>query len=173
MAPQSADSSRNWDYALQLAASAALPAETLMESPEKCEADADTRMNILTAQERSNMDGTCFEARLIDQNINSDHIQRVVLLEQKVYNWCVCADPTTRSNFIEVLEGLKPPSVRRPGVKATDIHRRAIVGTTSTFEVLATRFDDMSNEKGVEKGQVVIYSPFVSGEVEGESNASF
>ena len=170
LAPQSADSSRSWDDALKVAESAALPAETLMESPEQCEADADKRMNILTAEERSNMDFTCFESRLIDQNINSNSIQRVVLLEQKVYNWCMCTDPSTRSNFIDVLEGLNPSSTHRPGVKATDIHRRAIVGTTTTFEVLASRFDDMSNKKGAKKDQVVIFSPFVSGEVEGQSN---
>ncbi len=168
--PQSADSSRSWDYALKLAESAALPAESLIASPEKCEADEDKRMYTLTAQECSNMDFTCFESRLIDQNINSSHIQRVVMLEKKVYNWCVCADPATRSNFIDVLEGLKPPSSRRPGANATKIHRRAVVGTTTTFEVLACRFDDISNEDGVENDQVVIFSPFVTGEVEGESN---
>ncbi len=173
LAPQSADSSRSWDDALKVAESAALPAETLMESPEQCEANADKRMSILTAEERSNMDFTCFESRLIDKNINTNNIQRVVLLEQKVYNWCVCTDPTTRSNFIDVLEGLNPSSTFRPGVKATDIHRRAIVGTTTTFEVLASRFDDMSNKKGAKKDQVVIFSPFVSGEVEGQSNTYF
>jgi len=171
MTPLSADSSRSWDDALKVAESAALPAETLMESPEKCETDEDKRMNILTSQESSNMDFSCFESRLIDSNINPDQVQRVALLEQKVYNWCMSADPTTRSNFIDVLEGLKPPSVRRPGVNATKIHRRAMVGTTTTFEVLASRFEDISKEKDAERDQVVLFSPFVSGEVEGKYKA--
>jgi len=171
MTPQSADSSRSWDDALKVAESAALPAETLMESPEECETDEDKRMHILTSQASSNMDFTCFESRLIDSNINPDQVQRVVLLEQKVYNWCMSADTTTRSNFIDVLEGLKPPSVRRPGVNATKIHRRAMVGTTTTFEVLASRFEDVSKEKDAERDQVVLFSPFLSGEVEGKSKA--
>jgi len=171
MAPQSADSSRSWDDALKVAESAVLPAETLMESPEECETDEDKRMHILTSQASSSMDFTCFESRLIDSDINPDQVQRVVLLEQKVYNWCMSADPTTRSNFIDVLEGLKPPSVRRPGVDATKIHRRAMVGTTTTFEVLASRFEDISKEKDAERNQVVLFSPFVSGEVEGKYKA--
>ncbi len=160
MAPQSADSSRNWDDALKVADTAALPAETLMESPEKCEAEEDRRMNILTDQERSSMDFTCFESRLVDPKINSDQVHRVVLLESKVYNWVQTTDPTTRSNFINILEGLKPASIRRQGIKATSVHRRSIVGTTTTFEVLASRLQE-------KKDEVVLFSPFVSGEVEG------
>lgn len=165
MTPQSADSSLNWDDALKVADTAALPAETLMESPEKCEADEDKRMNILTGQERSSLDFTCFESRLIDPNINSDQVHRVVLLEQKVYNWVQTTDPTTRSNFINILEGLKPASIRRQGTKSTVVHCRSIVGTTTTFEVLASRFEDVSTQE--KKDEVVLFSPFVSGEVEG------
>ena len=73
----------------------------------------------------------------------------------------------TRSNFINVLEGLKPASVRKSGVSSTIVHRRAVVGTTTTFEVLASRFEDVSEDEG--KDEVVLFSPFVSGEVEGKS----
>ena len=167
MVPQRADSSKSWDDALKVAELAALPAEVHRASPEKCEADEDMRMKVLTDPE-SSMDFTCFESRLIDPHINSNQVQRVVLLDQKVYQWCLIADQTTRLNFINVLEGLKPESVRRPGVGATKVHRRAIVGTTTTFEVLASRFQDVSNNDKKTQ-QVVIYSPFVSGEVEGKS----
>ena len=166
MVPQRADSSKSWDDALKVAEVAALPAEVYRASPEKCEADEDMRMKVLTAAE-SNMDFTCFESRLIDPHINSNQVQRVVLLDQKVYNWCLSADQTTRLHFINVLDGLKPESVRIPGVGATKVHRRAIVGTATTFEVLASRFEDMSNNDKKTK-QVVLFSPFVSGEVEGK-----
>ena len=167
MTPQSADSAKSWDDALKVAESAALPAETLMESPDKCEADEDKRMDTLTNQECSSMDFTCFESRLCDPNINSDQVHRIVLLEQHVYTWCLSTDKTTRSNFINVLEGLKPASLRKPGVKATKVHRRAVVGTTTTFEVLASRFENVSTDE--RKDEVVLFSPFVSGEVEGKS----
>ena len=166
MVPQRADSSKSWDDALKVAEVAALPAEVHRASPEKCEADEDMRMKVLTAAE-SCMDFTCFESRLIDPHINSNQVRRVVLLDQKVYNWCLSADQTTRLHFINVLEGLKPESVRIPGVGATKVHRRAIVGTATTFEVLASRFEDMSNNDKKTQ-QVVLFSPFVSGEVEGK-----
>ena len=166
MVPQRADSSKSWDDALKVAEVAALPAEVYRASPEKCEADEDMRMKVLTAAE-SCMDFTCFESRLIDPHINSNQVRRVVLLDQKVYNWCLSADQTTRLHFINVLEGLKPESVRIPGVGATKVHRRAIVGTATTFEVLASRFEDMSNNDKKTQ-QVVLFSPFVSGEVEGK-----
>ena len=57
--------------------------------------------------------------------------------------------------------------MRIPGVGATKVHRRAIVGTATTFEVLASRFEDMSNNDKKTQ-QVVLFSPFVSGEVEGK-----
>ena len=113
------------------------------------------------------MDFTCFESRLLNPNINPDQVHRVVLLEQNVYHWCLSTDSMTRSNFINVLEGLKPASVRKSGVAPTVVHRRAVVGTTTTFEVLASRFEDVSKDEG--KDEVVLFSPFVSGEVEGKS----
>jgi hypothetical protein len=167
MVPQRADSSKSWDDALKVAELAALPAEVHRASPEKCEADEDMRMKVLTVPE-SSIDFTCFESRLIDPHISSNQVQRVVLLDQKVYQWCLIADQTTRFNFVNVLEGLKPESVRRPGVGATKVHRRAIVGTTTTFEVLASRFEDVSNNDK-KTHQVALFSPFVSGEVEGKS----
>ena len=41
------------------------------------------------------------------------------------------------------------------------------MGTATTFEVLASRFEDMSNNDKKTQ-QVVLFSPFVSGEVEGK-----
>ena len=144
MAPQSKETSKNWDDTLMIAETAALPAETLMEKPEICEADDKKRMPTLSPQESLSTDYTCFESRLIDSKINSDQVQRVVLLDKAVYNWSLSTDTTTRSNFVNVLEGLKPASVRRPGVEETKINRRAIVGATTTYEVLAARFEESS-----------------------------
>ena len=63
---------------------------------------------------------------------------------------------------MNALEGLKPASVRRPGMKETIIHRRAIIGAAKTYELLAAQFEESS------KGEkVILFSPFVAGEVEG------
>ena len=162
MIPQSAESSKSWDDTLKIAETAAMPAETLMESPDACEEDEDKRMQVLSPQECLSMDFTCFESRLIDPNINSDQVTRIILLDQTVYNFCLSTDPKTRSNFVNALEGLKPASVRRPGMKETTIHRRAIIGAAKTYELLAARFEESS------KGEkVILFSPFVAGEVEG------
>ncbi|KAL7541991.1 hypothetical protein ACHAXR_011413 [Thalassiosira sp. AJA248-18] len=161
MVPQNAESSKSWHDTLKTAETAALPAETLMESPEACEESEDKRMPVLSQQE-SSMDFSCFESRLINTNINSDQVQRVVLLDQAVYNWCLSANQITRCNFVNVLEGLKPSTLRRPGVEATKIHRRAIIGATKTYEVLAARFEEGSKDE-----KVVLFTPFVAGEVQG------
>jgi len=159
----SSSESKNWDVILKVAETAALPAETLMESPETCENDKDKRMPILSPQECRDMDFTCFESRLVDSNINSDQVKRVVLLDQNVYNWCLNTDQTSRANFANLLEGLKPVSVRREGVQETRIHRRAIIGAATTFEVLSAKFKDSS------KGErTALFTPFVSGEVNGK-----
>ena len=86
----------------------------------------------------------------------------MVLLEKKVYDYALSTDRMTRLNFTNVLEGLKPQSVRRPGVEDTVIHRRAIVGTVTTFELLAAKFQESSKDE-----KVALVSPFVAGEVEG------
>jgi hypothetical protein len=44
--------SKNWDATLNIAQTAAFPAETLLESPEKCEEDEGRRMALLTGQEQ-------------------------------------------------------------------------------------------------------------------------
>ena len=163
MAPQSKESSKNWDDTLTVAETAAIPAEQYMEIPEQCEEDEKKRMPFISPKEPpSNF--TCFESRLMDPNI-SDQVQRVVLLNRAVYSWSLSVDPTTRSNFVNVLEGLKPASVRRSGVVDTKIHRRAIVGAATTYEILAARFEE--SPKGE---KVVLFTPFVSGEVEGVSS---
>ena len=155
--------SKNWDDTLKVAETAALPTETLTESPETCENDKDKRMPILSLQECHDMDFTCFESRLVDSNINSDQVKRVVLLDQNVYNWCLSTDQTSRANFANLLEGLKPVSVRREGVQETRIHRRAIIGAATTYEVLSAQFKDRS------KGErTALFTPFVSGEVNGK-----
>lgn len=83
-------------------------------------------------------------------------------MDKAVYDYALSADNITRLNFASVLEGLKPKSVRRPGVKDTVIHRRAIIGAATTFELLAAKFEESSKDE-----KVVMFSPFVSGEVEG------
>ena len=163
MVATNSSESKNWDDTLKVAETAALPAETLMESPETCENDKDKRMPILSPQECRDMDFTCFESRLVDSNINSDQVKRVVLLDQNVYTWCLSTDQTSRANFANLLEGLKPVSVRREGVQETRIHRRAIIGAATTFEVLSAKFKDSS------KGErTALFTPFVSGEVNGK-----
>ena len=82
-----------------------------------------------------------------------------------VYNWCLSSDATSASNFVSMLEGLVPPATRQPSVKDTKVHRRAIVGTAGTFEVLACLFYEEST--GCEK--VALLTPFVSGETNGIS----
>ena len=161
----SKESSRNWDLTLEVAQSAAVPAEQLIESPEECEKSKERRMPTLSNQERRSMDFACFEARLLDSNINSDVMHRVVLLEKKVYEWTIMSNRATLASFVHVLEGLKPSHLRDPGVKPTVPSRRAVIGNVKTFELLAAPFvDGMGNE------QVVLFSPFVSGEVRGVSS---
>ncbi|KAL7538711.1 hypothetical protein ACHAXR_008739 [Thalassiosira sp. AJA248-18] len=190
MAPQSAES-KCWDDTLKVAETAALPgkcgclqisslrftsssligfhspqhlpAETLISTPEACEVDKDKRMPILTSKECLNMDFTCFESRLVDSDINTDLIQRVVLLDQSVYNWCLTsADQVTRSSFVQLLEGLKPVKARRSGVPDTRIRRRAIIGAATTYELLSAEFEENSEGK-----KTALFTPFVAGEVEG------
>lgn len=110
----------------------------------------------------SKTDFTCFETCLVDQEINSDQVHRVALMDQSVYNWCLSADTFAKSEFAQAIEGLKPTSVRQAGVSPTGIHRRAVVGIGQFFEVLATTFKVSS-----ECEKVMIFSPFVGGETEG------
>lgn len=150
----SKESSRNWDLTLEVAQSAAVPAEQLIESPEECEKSKERRMPILSTQERQSMDFSCFEARLQNTNINSDVMRRVVLLDKAVYEWCITSTRETLEIFIRVLEGLKPGHVRRQGVKPTQCHRRAIIGNVKTFELLAAPFVD-----SMKKQQVALLRP--------------
>ena len=161
----SKEDSRNWDLTLEVAQSAAVPAEQLIESPEECEKSKERRMPNLSSQERRSMDFACFEARLLDSNINSDVMHRVVLLEKKVYEWTIMSNRVTLASFVRVLEGLKPSHIRDPGVKQTVPSRRAVIGNVKTFELLAAPFVD-----GTGNEQVVIFTPFVSGEVRGVSS---
>lgn len=77
MIPKSTDLSQNWDETLKVAESAAVPAESLMESPEACENNEDKRMHILSPEESLEMNFSCFESRLLDPNINPDQVKRV------------------------------------------------------------------------------------------------
>ena len=154
---------KDWEDTLRTAETAALPAETLMESPEACERDTEKRMPNVTPQELDT-DFTCFESRLIDPNINSDSVQRIVLLDQSVYHWCISSHQVARVNFASLLEGLKPAANRKAGVQATKISRRAIIGAASTYEVLAAQFEESS--EGVKK--TALFTPFVSAEVNGK-----
>ena len=153
----------DWESTLKIAESAALPAETLLEQPSMCEDDSDKRMTILTEHERQTIDFTCFDARLENQNINSDQVHRVLLMEQAVYKWLLGTNETTRANFANIIEGFKPAPIRRAGIKQALPHRRAVIGATSTFELLAVKI-------GTEDNMVVLCSPFVHGENEGLSS---
>jgi hypothetical protein len=73
MAAPNADTSRNWCDALKLADQAAVPSETFLESPEMCESDPNKRMPTLSVEEST--DFTCFEARLVNPNINSEQVK--------------------------------------------------------------------------------------------------
>ena len=148
-----------------IAHTAALPAETLIESPQDCEEDENKRMHPLTEEEKSK-DFTCFESRLINQDVNTNSVNRVVLLEQAVYNWLCTADASSTSNFITLIEGLKPIRSRQPGVSSTSIRRRSIIGTTTTFEVLSASLFIL-DEEGAKTEKVVLFSPYISGEVDG------
>jgi len=163
-APLNEDSSKDWVDAQEVADAAALPAETLIESPQDCEEDEHKRMHPLTEEEKGK-DFTCFESRLIDQDINTNQVNRVVLLEQAVYNWLCTADSTSTSNFITLIEGLKPTRSRQPGVSSTTIRRRSIIGTTTTFEVLSASLFIL--DEGVKTEKVVLFSPYIGGEADG------
>ena len=151
----------NWAESLKVAETASIPAETLSERPEELEQDENQRMSVLSEADRLSMDFTCFEARLLDKNIASDRVRRVVFLNGEVYNYLLTCDSATASNFIGVLEGLKPARVRKAGVKPTKIHRRSCVGTAG-FEVIAASFRESN---GFEKDALL--TPFLSGEIEG------
>ena len=162
--PLNLDSSKDWLDAQEVADAAALPAETLIESPQDCEVDEHKRMHPLTEEEKSK-DFTCFESRLIDQDINTNQVNRVVLLEQAVYNWLCSADAESTCNFITLIEGLKPIESRQQGVSSTTIRRRSIIGTTTTFEVLSASLIIL--DEGVKTEKVVLFSPYISGEADG------
>ena len=151
----------NWAESLKVAETASIPAETLSERPEELEQDENQRMSVLSEADRLSMDFTCFEARLLDENIASDRVRRVVFLNGEVYNYLLTCDSATAFNFIGVLEGLKPARVRKAGVKPTKIHRRSCVGTAG-FEVIAASFRESN---GFEKDALL--TPFLSGEIEG------
>lgn len=156
----------DWDSTLKIAQAAAIPPETLDGS--KCEADPDLRMNILNEHERQTIDFTCFESRLEQQDINPNQVRRVVHIEQSVYKWLLGSDDMTRLNFINVMEGLKPVATRKRGVERAVPHRRAIIGTSNTFELFAVSI--VEGTASVKYEKVVLCSPFVSGESEGVSN---
>ena len=162
----SAEASNGWNETLAIAEVAAVPAEQYLESPVLCEQDEKKRMTILTEKDRRSMDLTCFEARLVEERVNSDQVHRVVLLDKAVYNWvCTSDDKAAVSAFADAIEGLKPAAARRAGVHETKIHRRSIVGTKSTFEVLAAAFKDSQYTE-----KVMLFSPFVAGESNGINN---
>ncbi|KAL7533695.1 LOW QUALITY PROTEIN: hypothetical protein ACHAWF_004591 [Thalassiosira exigua] len=145
----------SWQDAIKIAETAALPAETLMESPEACEEDDDKWIEMITPKDCNSADFSCFESCLIDPHINPDHVKRTVLLDQLVYTWVLGTD---MSNFIDVLEGLKPDAAQK-----TKVHRRAIIGAATTYEVLAAKFKESIKGEQV----VLLFTPFVSGEIEG------
>ena len=151
------DTDMDWDTVLQVSETAAVPSETFLEDPQSCELDEAKRMPKLSELERSEIE-PCFEGRLIDPNINPELVRRVALLSQAVYNWCLTQTEANMRRFAKVIEGLKPTSPQR-----TIVHRRAEVGTTIKFEVLAARLD------GSDSDEVVLFTPFVSGEVDGVS----
>lgn len=138
-----------------------------MEHPDAYEEDEGRRMEVLTPEECVDVDFSCFESRLVDPNINTDQVKRVILMDKSVYNYALNADKTTRQNFTNALEGLKPNSVRQSGVKDTVVHRRSIIGAANTFELLAAKFYDSSNNE-----RVILFTPFVGGEIEGKSPLS-
>jgi len=148
------ETSTDWHDTLKVAEAATLPAETLLECPEACESDESLRMPEVSG-DRSY---TCFEDCLTGSHINMDQVQRVVLLSGEVQKWLFNSNTAIASNFVNLIEGLKPVAARRPDIQQTKVHRRAIVGTAVTFEVLASSLDC---------GKVILFSPFVSGEVDG------
>ena len=160
-----AEVNNDWDCTLKIAEAAAIPPETLFDHPEKCEADPDLRMDILSEHERQTIDFTCFESRLEQQDISSDQVRRVVHIEQSVHKWLLGSNGTTRLNFINVLEGLKPPAIRRPGIRQAIPHRRATIGVSNTFDLFAIEIDN-----GTKDDMVVLCSPFVAGEADGVSS---
>ena len=139
------EKSTDWSDTLRVAETAALPAETLIECPEACEEDEDMRMPHVSDEEDRGYTG--FEACLTNPNIDSSQVKRIVLLSGNVHNWLMMSDVETVSNFVNVMEGLKP--IRRSGVEQTKVHRRATVGTAVTFEVLAAAFKESQQKEKV------------------------
>ena len=152
-----AEASKDWQETLKVAETAALPTESIFECPEACEQDKDRRMPRISKAEFP-----CFEDKLMEQNINSDQTQRVVLLDQNVYNWMLTATAGAKTNLQALIEGLKPASIRPLNVAPTKVHRRAVIGIGETFELLAASFIE---SPGSEK--VALFSPFVTGESDG------
>lgn len=157
--PMLHDTAKQWTDALTVAQTAELSAQTLMESVHECENDKDKRMERLAQEDIASMNFECFEGRL--KATQKKH-PRVVLVEKSVYNWLLSADGTARSKFVDLIEGLKP--TRREGVTKTRVHRRSIVGTTTTFELLAAAFEGDQDQK------VALFTPYVAGEVDGVEN---
>jgi hypothetical protein len=150
----------NWITTLRVAERAAVPSETLMESARGLEKSEDSRMTVLTADERKR-DFVFFDASLLDPHGNSNNLRRVVLLDKGVYGWFCGNDAASKSNFLSFLNGLKPKGRRNRKGRQVICHRRAVVGIKNTYEVLCAALGDRTHS------QVVLFTPFVTSAIEG------
>jgi hypothetical protein len=153
------ENSVDWDTTLRIAEQAAIPPETILESAQVLEASEDSRMAVLTEEERQR-EFVFFDNSLVDGQISSNNMRRVVLLSKDAYRWFSESEACSKSVFIAFLDALKPEELRKQRSTQKIVgNRRAVVGMKKTYEVLCAPLQATS--------QVVLFTPFVSSAVEG------
>lgn len=156
------ENSVDWDTTLRIAEQAAIPQETIFESADALEASENSRMEVLT-EEQHEREFVFFDNCLTDAQIISNTLRRVVLLSKDVYCWLTDSDATSKSDFIEFLDALKPDRLRKHrGELKVVCTRRSVVGIKKTYEVLCAPL-----KRGTESEIVVLFTPFVSSAVDG------
>lgn len=152
----------NWDTALRISDQAAIPTETVLRSASALEESEDSRMIVLTEEQRKR-DFVFFDTSIVDGQMNSNNMRRVVLLSKDAYQWFLDSGTPSKSNFLEFLDSLKPVELRQQSrAKGVECNRRAVVGMKKTYEVLCA---PLAGNKA--DSQVCLFTPFVSSAIEG------
>lgn len=144
----------DWDSTLRIAEQAAIPPETILMSANDLEASEDSRMANLTEEERKR-DFVFFDNSIVEGQINSNNMRRVVLLSKDVYRWFSDADAASKSGFHVFVDTLKPERLRKQHVVQNIVcSRRAVVGLKKTYEVLCAPLGT-----GTKPPQVCLFTP--------------
>jgi hypothetical protein len=121
-------------------------------------------MAILTEEDRRH--DVFFDASLLHpENISSNNLRRVVLLDKDVYDWFCETEAPWKSYFLSFLDSVQPEELRKQkDLQQVGFQRRAVIGIKNTYEVLCTPLKTGDNSR------VVLFTPFVTSPVEGATD---